>query len=1022
MFPYFLHITKDPMHPSIHFTMLSRSRHLVIVVIFLFLLILQAAGQSLLPMGSERFPVNDNNLGSQTAAVNGGWQVNGYGKVCRIIRYSANVLYACAASGGIYQSTDNGSSWHCLSGSVVPGVQMNALAVDPSNPSVLFAGTGEPYYAGAYGWGGFGVFKSTDGGATWSMANTGMGNQVVSDLLLDFNNPSLLIACCAGGIYRSVNGGTTWTLQASSTTWMEQVVRRGASDTLFAVSGNMLYSSPDFGATWTVQSLDPANSGTYRKGRIAVAPSDDNVIYVTWISRQGSNNCQSEVFRSSNGGISFVKTYSYTSLPALASYSGTVASGGYGWANYCIAVDPNNANTVYTGAHLIFKSTNGALTFSPVYSSWYCCLHTDIHQLLFSGAGSDSLFAASDGGIFLSANRGVNWQSSSDGLNCTQYFSFGQSHLDSTYAVGGTQDNGILFLKNDTLMHTYAGGDYSAFTLCDYFHPHNTYTNSGSGIVFDPYNRTISASVNLPSEIVASTYKHCIEFSPRNAGRAFAFRYNVWVTSNLSSYTMSNSGGTSSVSWSQLTSLSGVTVTALAISPRSDDTLYFVTSNNRFYTCTLSSGALQSISFVPLPGSSNITASIAVSALNPDVIYVMMNSQVFRSANKGQNIENITRNLPSINHEALYIDPFSTVEGLYLVNDFGVYYSDLTLASWQDLNAGFPVNLQNPNANFYRVVAGTGCYLDSGSAGSYVSFGTWGAGFRKASFYRQSCAPAPAAQQLRSYGSSFATHDICYDNVRPGAAPAYTLYTSGSGINDTSDQFSMLMQRLVHDGSITATVFSVEKGEETAPGQTGLMMRPDSYASDAPFAMAGLNGDGHFFFRYRPSAGAAAVDFAVITPQNPYPAVIRLSRVADTVTAWFGQTLVGHVVVALGDTLAAGMAASAGSNSLINRTAFSDITDSGFALLPANVQGPDPFRAVLYPDPAHKQITVSLSMATDAVYSIYDMLAKPVAAGTIPANARSMNIDISLLPAGTYVVDVKTRRGNASCRLRFVKY
>ncbi|MBK6643487.1 MAG: hypothetical protein IPG39_20785 [Bacteroidetes bacterium] len=97
-----------------------------------------------------------------------------------------------------------------------------------------------------------------------------------------------------------------------------------------------------------------------------------------------------------------------------------------------------------------------------------------------------------------------------------------------------------------------------------------------------------------------------------NAGRAFSFKSNVWVSSNLNSYTMSSSGGSSSVSWTKLTNLTGLNIMAY-IAPNNDDLIYFITDNGKFYTATLSSGSLLAINNISLPGQSNIAASISIS-------------------------------------------------------------------------------------------------------------------------------------------------------------------------------------------------------------------------------------------------------------------------------------------------------------------------------------------------------------------------------------------------------------------------
>jgi hypothetical protein len=974
-------------------------------------------------MGSNNFPINDNNSGAVPAALNTGWQINGFGKVNKIIRSSPSTLYGLSASGGIYKSNNSGVNWYSISGSFLPGVQMNALSIDPLDTNILYAGTGEVSYAAAYGWGGYGIFKSIDGGSTWNVSNAGMGNIVVFDILVNKNNRAQIVACGSTGLFLSVDSGANWIQKATSGAWMEQIVRRGNSDSLFAISGDSLFTSTDFGNSWTARNLDPSSSSNYRKGRIVIAPSDNNIIYATWLY----SNIQSEIFQSTDGGVTFTKKFSNSSLPTLCSYDGSISGTGYGWANYTIAVDPFNPNIVYTGAHLVFRSNDGASTFTKTIPNWWCCIHTDVQDLSFSPTSNDSIFAATDGGVFISANQGVTWIPLSTGLACTQYFSFGQSHVDSNYVVGGTQDNGIMFLKNDNNVHTYAGGDYYNFTLCDYFNPHNTYTSgggNGTGTVFDPYRRSFSARLNLPLDISSVTSVPCIEFSQLDSGRAYAFNSEVWITSNLNNYTMSASGGTSSISWSSLTNLPATTVLALAIAPDNDDRIYFITQQADFYTCNINGGVLQSIQSIPIPATANISASIAVSTLNPDVIYIMADNTVLHSADDGKHFEDITGNLPIVNFQAVYIDPYSTVEGIYLISDIGVYYRDWTLNDWIWLDPDFPTIVQNPTATFYQLIAGSGIYKGSSSASSHVSMGTWGAGFQKAEFYVQKCDPLPAILVLNSFGVPFSTHTTCYDNTNgsSGGLNAITLSTNGSGIGGTEDQFSMISSVLINDGILASRLFSVEKGDSASPGETGLMFRANSSASNAPFFMTGMNARGKAFVRYRLTAGATAFDSIVATPLIPYPVDLKLVRNGNLYTATIGGISVGPFNVVLGDTIIGGVAACTGNSSFMNQTAFGDILDSGFTKL--NVRVPafaEPVSAILFPDPAHNSITLQLSTNGEFSYLVFDILGARVLEGLIPVNSNSHTIDISKLKNGNYFVALVGKNGVNKGNYRFVK-
>ena len=904
---------------------------------------------------------------------------------------------------------------------------MGCVVVSPVDTNVLYAGTGEPNYAQAYGWGGYGVFKSTDGGAHWAPSNTGMGYNVVTDLLINPTDPTRLLACCSNGIFLSTNSGASWALKVASGSYMHQVMQRGTSDTIFAISESKLYVSTNWGNTWVTRNLDPVTSPRYGNGRMAIAPSDDNVIYASWlIDSTWGNQCFAEVFRSGDGGVTFTKVYSRNSLPTLASYDGTVGGGGFGWANYCITVSPTNPNTVFTGAHLVFMSTDGGNSFNAVIPDWWCCMHTDIHQLAFDPGNTNNIFACTDGGIFLSNDLGVDWQPSSNGLDCSQYFSFGQGNVDSTFVIGGTQDNAIIYLNSDGNLHTYDGGDYSEFILCDYFNPHNAYTSNTTGFVFDPYNRANSAVLNLPTEIQSVT-EPCMVFSPLNAGTAYAFKTNVYGTTNLDQYTMDASGGTSNITWTQLTNLTNQNVMALAMSPVNDTLIYFITDSNLLYTCTVSGGALQAVSSQLLPSVATVAASIAVSTLNPNVIYITCNNKLYRSANAGANWTDLTGNLPGINFQSVFIDPYSTIEGVYLVTDLGVYYTGWTVPGWVDLNAGFPDSLQNAHATFYQPVAGAGLFKGSNSATSHIGMGTWGAGFQEASFYSQKCDALTNNWQLKSFGAP-PVSTACFDNTytAQGGSGSITINTNGQDMTYINDQFTMVAGEFVHDGSITCSVLSVAQGDPTiARCEAGLMMRSVSTGIRPAFIMIGVDGNGHAIIISRTVGG----DVGQIGDEGiqvvPYPDSLRLTKVGDTVTVYgnFGTGWInyGPVPINLGDTILAGVAAAAsGSNAVVNHAAFSVPTTTGFAQLNTGVETIATNTVSLYPDPAHNSITLELLDKVSFSYEVTDITGRRVLTG-ISAATGGQKIDVSGLSPGNYFISLTDAQKNIVGKSRFVK-
>lgn len=900
---------------------------------------IQVMGQALVPMGNTNFPINDNTSSAPTAAINGGWQINGIGKVTKLVPHpaTATTLYACSASGGIFISTNSGNSWAPVSGSFLPGVQFGCLAIDPTNTQIMYAGSGERTYAQVYGWGGLGAFKSTDGGVTWVQINATMGNVVVSDIIINPANTQEVVACTRNGIYKTTNGGGAWvaTLTAANQ-WIQQIARQGSGNNLVAIGNTRFYRSTDFGASWTTTDLDPANSSIFSNGRLAVAPSNPLVVYAGWVNNTFGTCNNACLFYSSDGGVTFTKQHDFTSSPKLISYDG-VGTAGYGWANFFITVAPTDPNTIFTGGHLLFKSTNNGLNWASVFSNWWCCTHTDIHQLLYDPNNANRLLNANDGGVFVSTDLGVNWSPSSNGLFCNQYFSMGQGNLNPDFVVGGLQDNGIIYNHTDGNYHTYAGGDVYDHMTCDYTNNFNVYTSNTGGKVFNPYNRTQKANLNLPTS-VASSNRQSFFISPLNPALAYGWGNNVWRSSNINAYNLVT--GTSSVAWTQISTF-GVTIMDVKTSPASDDVLYALGNNATLYKSVNATAASPSFSPIALPGgaTSNVYGSLTVSTLNPNVLYATANNKIYRSANAGASWTDYTGSgLPAINYQKIFVDPYSAIESVYLITALGVYYRDLTMASWTPINPTVTSPAQNTTANFVGTITGPNLYKGSGSSTSHISFAAWGSGVWKTTFYNQQSNPLPNLMSHVDIGAPAIAGSSSYDNNKGN----FVVLGAGSGINASStDQFGFTQTLLTGNSDLVAKVYSVaETDPANGLSKTGLMFRT-SAAANAPYVMVALTGHAGAVFQYRVNAGdVATVTTASPAPAPAYPYWVRLNRnAANLVSAYVSPdgatwTLVGQITVNLGTSFLAGIANTSNNTGLLNKAAVSNLSLNSFVVIP----------------------------------------------------------------------------------------
>ena len=285
----------------------------------------------------------------------------------------------------VLRSEDSGESWILLSVRLA-NANVTALALDPSNPAVIYAGTslnGDDV-----------VFKSTNGGMSWTGASAGIpADFAVRAMAVDPFDPLVVYA----GPFKSTNGGVSWTGQTSpppSTIFSlvadpttPNVLYAGAGDT--ASGGAGIYKSTDGGSHWT-RAISPVPLFDHVVRALAIDPVAPSTLYAV-VSDNRLNSTDGGVLKSNDGG----ETFSYV-LPVQNAFS--------------VAVDPASPSTVYAGfGGSIWKSVNGGLTWSPLD------VHADVTDIAINPARPSDVYAAA-GVVFRSLDGGVSWSSFNSGL------------------------------------------------------------------------------------------------------------------------------------------------------------------------------------------------------------------------------------------------------------------------------------------------------------------------------------------------------------------------------------------------------------------------------------------------------------------------------------------------------------------------------------------------------------------------------------------------------------------------------
>jgi photosystem II stability/assembly factor-like uncharacterized protein len=354
----------------------------------------------------------------------------------------ANLYYAGAAGGGVWKSTDGGAAWNPVFDKENAGA-IGAVAIDPSNDDTVWVGTGEsnPRNDVSYG---DGVYKSIDGGKTWT--NVGLQKtKYISRILIDPSDPQHVIVGALGdvfsdspdrGAYVTFDGGKTWkktlfigpesgVCDLASSPKTPNVIYAGVWEFqrrpwTFRSGGERdgLYRSTDGGRTWAHLTGGGLPEGITGRIGLAVAPSDQNRIYALIESKRGI------LWRSDNGGTTWQLVSSNTLVDERPFYFTHVE------------VDPSNPDHVYTASTQLAESTDGGQKFKAIARD----VHVDFHSIWIAPNDPRRVIVGEDGGYALTVDGGHTWTFSAN-LPIGQFYRVGLGN-DNPYTIcGGLQDN-----------------------------------------------------------------------------------------------------------------------------------------------------------------------------------------------------------------------------------------------------------------------------------------------------------------------------------------------------------------------------------------------------------------------------------------------------------------------------------------------------------------------------------------------------------------------------------------------------
>jgi len=635
-----------------------------------------------------------------------------------IDRTQENTVYVAAATGGVWKTTDAGATLE----QAWPGnasQSMGAIAQGPDG--AIWAGTGELNPGGgSITFGGTGIYRSHDGGATWSrrgLEDSGTTGRIVTHP----TNPDVVYVAAGGslfnpggerGVYKTTDGGSTWQqvlAPATPFTGGADLVmdprdpqrlyaamwdhRREPDVRTYGGVGSGLFRTDDGGATWkrlenvTVKTPGDATGlvSDASLGRIgvALAPSDPDRVYVITTATFGQDK---GFYVSNDGGESFT----------TATRPGS--QGGFGWWFGRIWVDPANADHLFVAGVSLRESSDGGQTWGSSQG-----LHVDQHSMAWDPRAPGRVYQGNDGGLYRSdANGATGTWTKATYEPYTQHYQVEVAETDPSRLTGGTQDNGCIRSWGTPSWNGYGCGD-GEYVPIDWSNPNIYYGCSQYGACrryrdtgAATHNTNIrdgAASVrwNWHAPLVIDPNDPKILYFGGNQLNRSTDRGDTWTA--ISPPHPNDLTGTFVPPRNDPIYRNWGTITTVGVSKSDPETLYVGTDTGRLWK-THDLGATWN-EFVDEGLPKRWVTRVAIDPRDEDVVYATFSgfrngedaAHVYKTTNGGESWRNISTNLPNAPANDVVLDDGA----VYVGTDVGVFSLREGRSSWRPVGSGLPL-------------------------------------------------------------------------------------------------------------------------------------------------------------------------------------------------------------------------------------------------------------------------------------------------------------------------------------------
>lgn len=614
----------------------------------------------------------------------------------------SNIIFLGSASGGLWKTTTAGlgeNAWQKVNIGF-PVLAVSSIAISPTNSDVLYIGTGEMYNVeetkpgvvnrltrGTYG---FGIFKSTDGGLSWnkSLDWTYQEMRGVQDLIINPQNDQVLYAATSIGLMKSTDAGKKWNLIHDIPMAVDVELNPVDTNILYVSYGSLfqensgIYRSMNAGERYT--KLRIGIPTTYSgKTMLSLDPNSDKTIYASVAEAFESNG----LYKSSNHGESWLKV------------NGEDVAAFQGWYSHDVAINPKNSKEVIQVGIDAWLSENDGFTLNQ-QTAWTNArfgknpvngpdgppnyVHSDIHRVLFHPLMDNTVFLATDGGVFVSQDGGRTYASRNGGLQTSQFYAnFANATKDEDFAIGGMQDNSTAIYTGEAAWTKVLGGDGMSAAI----DPNDNNIIYGSSQFLNIFRSTNSGQSfeDIAPGAIEPIFSAPFEIAPSNPRVLYAGSRFIYKSTNRgTNWTIPNPNFIDQ----------GNAILNIAVAPYNFNHLLVSTTPNATNKANIFSSKDGGLSWLKLTGlPDRLATDLVFHPENENIAFITFGGfgsfHVYQTMNGGDNWFPIDNNLPDLPYNAIVIDS-NQPNNMYIGNDLGVYATEDGGGTWFPFMEGLP--------------------------------------------------------------------------------------------------------------------------------------------------------------------------------------------------------------------------------------------------------------------------------------------------------------------------------------------